>query len=1309
MKYSIIIPTYNHCDDLLKPCLESIFEKTDMSQSEVVVVANGCTDNTKEYLDSLGDKVRTVWKDEPQGYPKAVNLGILASRGDYIVLMNNDTILLDHPNNSWLEMLHHPFTQDRMVGITGPVKFDWNCGSSVFEAMAFWLVMIPRRLFLEIGLLDEIFSPGMGEDGDFCIKAVQKGYKLVSVPADIKGHFDTGIVNFSFPVFHKGNGTFNDNTEEKNSVIDRNNKILESRYDSKKIEVSIVIPTYNHLDDALRPCLTAVLAYTDLTDKEIIVVANGCTDGTREFLNSLGNKVRTIWFDEPQGVIIPYNAGIDAAKGKYIVTLDNDSFLQPQGVDYWINLLKAPFLRDDTVGGSSPFAHEYKDIGLLLHTGCSMYRADVLRKIGKFDTDYNPGYFCDPDLAARIWKAGFKCVEVPEQSEKKYVDGIFAINFPVVHMGNVQTMNKAKDINIVEKNRNLLYSRHGKSRYSIVIPTYNHCEDLLKPCIESLIRYTDLSNFEVVIVANGCIDNTKEYVESLGNKFKLVWSDEPLGYTKATNLGIKNSSGEFVILLNNDIEIIPSIQNKWIEELSRPFLDNDKMAMTGSLQLTEAEINKEFLVFCCVMIKRTVFDKIGLLDEIFNPGYGEDIDFTYRVEAAGLEWKCVNPTRWENNTWMGDFPIWHKNNKTFSEISNYGDIVTRNKAILAERYKNKKVKYSIIIPTYNHCDDLLKPCIESIKEWTDMTQTEVIVVANGCTDNTREYVESLGEKFILVWHDEALGYTKAMNKGIPLARGEFLIFLNNDTLILPQAKHTWINMLERLFLADPKMGLVGPLVLHDDYSDHDCVIFFCAMTTRAMVEKIGLLDEIYSPGGGEDIDWSVKVVQAGYKIAAATKTEFSHEIHTNVGEFPIWHKDNQTFKHIPEYSRVIMKKNGLTNAKRYNKNIKLNLGSGGITYPGYLSVDLHDPRAQVMMDITKLDFEDNSITEILASHVFEHLNPYHSVDILKEWLRVLKPGGKLIMEMPDLEQICKMFVNASTGERYGLTNVIYGSVNTTGIGGQDNITSPHLFGWWPESIRDHLWNAGYIDIKTGAEQIPHPPPNFRVEATKPYQTQIDREKLRTQDPAAYQEIFEENGYAVKDEELKNNTVIDIGANIGMFSLLAAERGAKRVLAFEAQKEIFEKSLLPNIKNFGQIEPYNFAVHSTDGSTVFLENAGTISKISETGTAVKTIRLDTILDRFKIDGNDLCLKLDCEGSEWDIIMSTDKSVLRRFKQIYIEIHSNTNKNPLYQNATILQEHLKSLGYLCELSVPMVIYKDGKIDSLIGHWVDKYVRI
>ena len=761
MKYSIVIPTYNHCDDLLIPCIDSIQKYSTMSDVELVIVANGCSDNTIAYVNTLTHlNVQFIWTTEALGYTKATNLGIKQATGDYVVLMNNDLVLLEQPKDQWLDMLCSPFS-DQNTGITGPVKFDWDCGGNTYECMAFWLVMMRRELFSEIGILDEIYSPGMGEDGDFCIRTTRAGYSLVGVPQNVKGHFDTGIVSQQFPIFHVGNGTFADDNAEKNGVIARNNIILAEKY--------------------------------------------------------------------------------------------------------------------------------------------------------------------------------------------------------------------------------------GKKKYSIVIPTYNHCDDLLKPCIESIREFTDLSDVEIIVVANGCIDNTREYLDQSDIPIKVLWFDEGIGYTRATNEGIKVSAGEYVILLNNDTEFLGQSKNDWITRLVTPFED-PKVGVTGVLELYDHSAQSNFLVFFCVMIRRTLFDEIGILDEIFSPGFGEDIDFCIRANRAGYECRYVNTIFYQDERRCTTFPIWHKNNQTFGEIPEYGsEIVIRNSKVLAQRYGKKMKKYSVVIPTYNHCEDLLRPLCESMMKYTDMSLLEVIIVANGCKDNTREYVESLGEPFKLVWSEEAIGYTRATNLGIKECTGEYVVLLNNDTELLPQEKNKWLVMLEAPF-ADPKVGIVGPLELFDTYSNHHVLIFFCVMVRKKIFDEIGLLDEIYSPGGGEDIDFTIRVKKAGYK-SVAIASSFSPEVSTNVGNVPIWHKDNQTFKDIPEYGKVVIKQNGLLNCRRYNNNLKLNIGAGGIDYPGFLSVDLYDKRALIKMDITKLDFADNSATELMASHVFEHLNPYHSVDILADWLRVLKPGG----------------------------------------------------------------------------------------------------------------------------------------------------------------------------------------------------------------------------------------------------------------------------------------------------------------------------
>ena len=294
--------------------------------------------------------------------------------------------------------------------------------------------------------------------------------------------------------------------------------------------------------------------------------------------------------------------------------------------------------------------------------------------------------------------------------------------------------------------------------------------------------------------------------------------------------------------------------------------------------------------------------------------------------------------------------------------------------------KIPELKYSIIIPTYNHCSDLLIPCIESIIKHTTLDDVEVIIVANGCADETKAYVESLGGKFKLVWVDDAIGYTKATNLGILASSGEYVIVLNNDTLLLDyQKKSDWLKILEAPF-SDPKMGMTGPLKLFDPYSNGEHLVFFCAMIKRVMLEQIGILDEVFSPGSGEDIDLSHRAKAAGFKFVEVGNKTWNGVTHTT--DYPIWHVNNQTFKDVSDYSSVIYKRNGLINCHRHNKDIKLSIGDA--PRAGHITVG---QAAMLIMDPTKLLFDDNTVSEIIAEHF--------DLDAIREWGRVLKKDGTL--------------------------------------------------------------------------------------------------------------------------------------------------------------------------------------------------------------------------------------------------------------------------------------------------------------------------
>jgi predicted SAM-dependent methyltransferase len=100
--------------------------------------------------------------------------------------------------------------------------------------------------------------------------------------------------------------------------------------------------------------------------------------------------------------------------------------------------------------------------------------------------------------------------------------------------------------------------------------------------------------------------------------------------------------------------------------------------------------------------------------------------------------------------------------------------------------------------------------------------------------------------------------------------------------------------------------------------------------------------------------------------------------------------------------------------------IQLNLGCGDHILPGYINCDLYCDKADVMCNVNKLPFEDNSIDLIYSSHVIEHFDFKEGFDVLKEWYRVLKIGGKVVIETPDLLESCRKFISLSPQEQIGM-------------------------------------------------------------------------------------------------------------------------------------------------------------------------------------------------------------------------------------------------------------------------------------------------
>jgi GT2 family glycosyltransferase/glycosyltransferase involved in cell wall biosynthesis len=241
---SIIVLCYNNLEEATKPCIESLIANTEYDSYELIVVDNASTDGTVEYLKEIqariGDGIKLHFNSTNKGYAAGNNDGIKLAKGDYIVLLNNDTLVSD----GWLKKLVMLFYSQDSIGLIGPVtnsagneqRIDFegldennyeDISSSYLskqkdswfltEKLGFFCVAIRREVIEGIGYLDENFGVGMFEDDDFCERVKNHGYKLA-------------IVEDCF-IYHKGSISFKKlDSNNYQDLFEKNKKYFREKH-----------------------------------------------------------------------------------------------------------------------------------------------------------------------------------------------------------------------------------------------------------------------------------------------------------------------------------------------------------------------------------------------------------------------------------------------------------------------------------------------------------------------------------------------------------------------------------------------------------------------------------------------------------------------------------------------------------------------------------------------------------------------------------------------------------------------------------------------------------------------------------------------------------------------------------------------------------------------------------------------------------------------------------------------------------------------------------------------------------------------
>ena len=157
--------------------------------------------------------------------------------------------------------------------------------------------------------------------------------------------------------------------------------------------------------------------------------------------------------------------------------------------------------------------------------------------------------------------------------------------------------------------------------------------------------------------------------------------------------------------------------------------------------------------------------------------------------------------------------------------------------------------------------------------------------------------------------------------------------------------------------------------------------------------------------------------------------------------------------------------------------MKIQLGSGDKYWPGWVNVDKHTALADVHSDCLKIPFETETADEIHAIHLLEHIQRIQAEDAVRDWLRVLKKGGKLVLELPCLDKICKMYVDGEKNMRLTLLG-LYGDPRDTRPGME------HQWGWGKEEITHCLREAGFKSVEVMEPKFHIAERDMRVEAVK---------------------------------------------------------------------------------------------------------------------------------------------------------------------------------------------------------------------------------
>jgi GT2 family glycosyltransferase/Flp pilus assembly protein TadD/glycosyltransferase involved in cell wall biosynthesis len=574
---------------------------------------------------------------------------------------------------------------------------------------------------------------------------------------------------------------------------------------------------------------------------------------------------------------------------------------------------------------------------------------------------------------------------------------------------------------------------------SVIVRTMNR-PIFLEECLTSLSAQT-FKDFEVVAINDGGV-NVDTIIEKYSQRMRIQYKQHPSnkGRSAALNTGLKSARGKYFTYLDDDDRVFPDHLEILVNELeSGEFLVvysdsfevrqepiKDTYKTVGKRAVYSVDYDRDllrktnYIPILNLIHHRDCADKIGRFDE--NLTVLEDWDYWIRlsehydfkhIPKITAEYRvrsdCSNATAAEAH----QFPVCRQRIRT--KLSSPPE---------SQAKRTEKPLVSMVILTCNQLEYTRK-CLDSIFEHTK-APFELIIVDNGSTDGTVEFLESEilkngdDARIKIIKNNENKGFAGGNNQGMAAASGDYILLMNNDVVVTPG----WLERMLSCAEKRPEIGIVGPrsnyvsgpqLVEEVDYDTQTLkglaefsnkfaaghaaqvqqvlrVVGFCMLIKRAVIDKIGAMDDRYGLGNFEDDDFSLRAAIAGFQSWIARDCFVHHFGHrTFIGEKVDLNKS------LHKNWGVFKEKWGLPVDKPYGSPYSLSEMKHTRFDPSNHYYPLGNERAA--MDKSNDDFES---VETSYSAIMANLNSKPSQEVIEDLQRLLESYPEFALAYNDL-------------------------------------------------------------------------------------------------------------------------------------------------------------------------------------------------------------------------------------------------------------------------------------------------------------------